>query len=86
MKVCVRFRPQNKIEKAKNAWMVTKFEETGTLVEIVHPDTKKYPKPIKFPFDRVFNHQTPQPLVFEYGAKNLVDQIFDGFNATIFAC
>lgn len=85
IRVICRFRPQNKYEKAKNAYIVVRVSDDHTACLVSHPDTTKQPKPLTFNFDCVFDWTSTQLEVFEFSAKHLVDQIFDGFNATIFA-
>ncbi|KAH0164161.1 kinesin-domain-containing protein, partial [Aureobasidium melanogenum] len=38
-----------------------------------------------FTFDRVFDDNTTQAEVYEATTKNLLDSVFDGYNATVFA-
>jgi len=56
------------------------FKERGFLP----PGTKRY-KDRRFLFDRVFDMDAQQRDVFEETAKPLLDGLFDGFNATLFA-
>ncbi|KIJ56657.1 hypothetical protein M422DRAFT_22805 [Sphaerobolus stellatus SS14] len=56
------------------------FKERGFLP----PGTKRY-KDRRFLFDRVFDTDAQQRDVFEETAKPLLDGLFDGYNATVFA-
>lgn len=56
------------------------FKERGFLP----PGTKRY-KDRRFLFDRVFDMNAPQEEVFEETVKPLLDRLFDGYNATVFA-
>lgn len=56
------------------------FKERGFLP----PGTKRY-KDRRFLFDRVFDMETQQGDVFEETTKPLLDGLFDGYNATVFA-
>lgn len=85
IKVLCRFRPQNSREKAANAYIVVRVSDDHTLCEVTHPDKSKQPKPLTFNFDCVFDWVSTQTEVYEHAASHLVEQIFDGFNATIFA-
>ncbi|KAF8897270.1 kinesin-like protein [Infundibulicybe gibba] len=48
------------------------------------PGTKRY-KDKRFMFDRVFNHDARQQDVYEATSQPLLQGIFDGYNATVFA-
>ncbi|KAH8118349.1 kinesin-domain-containing protein [Phellopilus nigrolimitatus] len=56
------------------------FTERG----FVPPGTKRY-KDKRFMFDRVFDSDARQVDVYEATSRPLLDGLFDGFNATIFA-
>ena len=81
-----RFRPMNTREKELNTRNIMTFDNNNTSVSIEHPDKKHHPKPLEFTFDYIFSPKTTQVEVFEFGAGRLVDNMFDGYNATIFAC
>eukprot|EP01084_Bolivina_argentea_P109665 196008_1 len=83
--VLCRFRPQNSREKAANAYIVVQVSDCHTLCVVTHPDKSKQPKPLSFNFDCVFDWTSTQTEVYEHAASHLVEQVFDGFNATIFA-
>ena len=85
IKVITRFRPQNGREKAANAFIVVKVSDCHTMCQVTHPDKSKQPKPLTFNFDCVFDWTSTQSETYEHAASHLVEQIFDGFNATIFA-
>ncbi|KZO97986.1 kinesin-domain-containing protein [Calocera viscosa TUFC12733] len=48
------------------------------------PGSKRY-KDQRYKFDRVFDERASQQEVFEHTTKSLLDGIFNGFNATVFA-
>eukprot|EP01087_Luapelamoeba_hula_P008087 TRINITY_DN2008_c0_g1_i2.p1 TRINITY_DN2008_c0_g1~~TRINITY_DN2008_c0_g1_i2.p1 ORF type:complete len:485 (-),score=96.29 TRINITY_DN2008_c0_g1_i2:112-1566(-) len=77
IKVVCRFRPSNSKEKAKGATEVVHFDDPQTL-RIVGATNHK------FDFDRVFTPAESQKEVFDYAAKPVVDDIFKGYNGTIF--
>lgn len=56
------------------------FKERGFLP----PGTKRY-KDRRFLFDRVFDMEAQQGDVFEETTKPLLNGLFDGYNATVFA-
>ena len=82
-KVIVRFRPQNKLEKSVKGHICIKISPDKTLCEIENP--KAGQPAVPFVFDKCFGVDTPQAEVYEHAASHLVKEIFEGFNATIFA-
>lgn len=48
------------------------------------PGTKRY-KDKRFMFDRVFTHDSRQEEVYQATSQPLLQGLFDGFNATVFA-
>ncbi|KZT62930.1 kinesin-domain-containing protein [Calocera cornea HHB12733] len=48
------------------------------------PGSKRY-KDQRYKFDRVFDERAGQQEVFEHTTKRLLDGVFNGFNATVFA-
>lgn len=56
------------------------FVERG----FVPPGTKRY-KDKRFMFDRVFRHESSQQEVFDGTARPLLNNLLDGYNATVFA-
>ena len=85
IKVICRFRPQNSREKKEGGFRVVRVSDCHTMCEVTHPDKSKQPKPCNFNFDCVFDWTSTQIEVYDNAAKHLVEQIFEGFNATIFA-
>ena len=77
-----RFRPMNRIEEGKGSRNVARFDEDGTAVHLQQEDS---PQPITFTFDRVFNPRSLQSEVYEYAAKPLIEDLFQGYYATVFA-
>ena len=78
----VRFRPPNSREKEE--------KKDKNVIEIQKPHSvfvsePNRPEPHRFSFDYVFGPQTPQVALFEKAAKPLIENVFQGFNATIFA-
>lgn len=39
----------------------------------------------RYVFDRVFNQEATQSMVFEHSVKPLLGGVLDGYNATVFA-
>lgn len=56
------------------------FVERG----FVPPGTKRY-KDKRFMFDRVFRHESSQQEVYDGTARPLLNNLLDGYNATVFA-
>lgn len=56
------------------------FEQKG----FAPPGTKRY-KDIRYAFDRVFGEDARQVELYEGSVQPLLDGLFDGFNATVFA-
>eukprot|EP00041_Stephanoeca_diplocostata_P025141 m.651651 g.651651 ORF g.651651 m.651651 type:complete len:947 (+) comp22679_c0_seq3:196-3036(+) len=79
VKVVVRFRPQQERELLKGGLPVCKFDSSGKTVSM--NGTKK----AAFTFDRVFNMDTTQEMIYEYAAKPIVEDVLKGYNGTIFA-
>lgn len=48
------------------------------------PGSKRY-KDKRFIFDRVLDHDSTQQGVYESTSKPLLQNVLDGFNATVFA-
>jgi len=80
--VCCRFRPPNKAEKQSGSTNVLSIQE-NKIVSINMPGSTG--KPVQFGFDHVFSWESSQEEVFEYTAKPLVQEVFNGYNTTIFA-
>lgn len=74
IKVVCRFRPPNKIELANNGGeSIVQIDEEGTTVKLQSQEAMKGPDAQGFTFDRVFQMDTKQEEVFEYGVKGIVD-------------
>ncbi|GAA5837885.1 hypothetical protein JCM11251_004689 [Rhodosporidiobolus azoricus] len=86
IKVVCRFRPPNKLELAQaGGQSIVNIDEEGTTVKLSSQEGMKGPDAQGFTFDRVFQMETKQEEVFEYGIKGIVDDVMDGYNGTVFA-
>ncbi|GAA5893338.1 hypothetical protein JCM6882_008008 [Rhodosporidiobolus microsporus] len=86
IKVVCRFRPPNKLELAQaGGESIVQIDEEGTNVKLRGQEGMKGPDAQGFTFDRVFQMETKQEEVFEYGVKGIVDDVMDGYNGTVFA-
>lgn len=82
VRVFCRFRPFNKREIALGADQGVEINLRPGQVELVEPSTGKKRE---FPVDHCFGGDCHQLDVFNRIAAQSVDDIFDGFNGTIFA-
>lgn len=83
VKVMVRARPMNSREKGLKAESVIQvFDDRGEIT-ITNPTEKENKK--TFTFDAVFDEDSLQSGVYEKSAFNIVNNIFEGYNGTIFA-
>uniref|UniRef100_A0A7S3Z776 Kinesin motor domain-containing protein n=1 Tax=Lotharella globosa TaxID=91324 RepID=A0A7S3Z776_9EUKA len=83
VRVFVRCRPFNKLEKSKNCDRVVFIKKEVNQVQIKVPGEKDRP-PKNFTFDGVYNPGT-QVEVYDETSHQLVSNVIDGFNGTIFA-
>jgi len=82
VKVCARFRPPNRIEKGKKQDKIVVFctEDNKGIQVQVGANQKKM-----FAFDRIFMPGCSQEEVYQYSGAELVDEVMNGFNITMFA-
>ncbi|KAJ1020485.1 hypothetical protein NDA13_005802 [Ustilago tritici] len=85
IKVVCRFRPPNSIEQREGSDIVVDFSHDGSLVKMTRGASTSGPEAGGFVFDRVFPMNTMQRDVFEFGIKETVDDVLNGYNGTIFA-
>ncbi|PWN51431.1 kinesin heavy chain [Violaceomyces palustris] len=85
VKVVCRFRPPNALELREGGEIVVDFDHDGTLVKMTKGSGSSGPEANGFAFDRVFPMGTKQKDVFEFGIKETVDDVLNGYNGTIFA-
>ncbi|KAK0547549.1 hypothetical protein OC846_004804 [Tilletia horrida] len=81
VKVVTRFRPPNSLEMREGGDIVVDFEEDTTL----KIKGASGAEAAGFTFDRVFPMTTKQKDVFEYGIKETVSDVINGYNGTVFA-
>ncbi|XP_058249004.1 kinesin heavy chain [Hemibagrus wyckioides] len=75
VKVMCRFRPLNESEITRGDKYIPKFKGEDTVVISGKP----------YVFDRVLPPNTTQELVYDACAKQIVKDVLDGYNGTIFA-
>ncbi|KAK7467134.1 hypothetical protein VKT23_004193 [Stygiomarasmius scandens] len=85
IKVVCRFRPPNSIEQREGGEIVVSFDDNLTSVQLRSQQLATGPERDGFTFDRVFPMGTKQQEVFDYGVKDIVKDVLDGYNGTVFA-
>ncbi|KAI0054096.1 kinesin heavy chain [Auriscalpium vulgare] len=85
IKVICRFRPTNSIEQREGSEIVVAFEDSLQTVQLRSAQISSGPEKDGFTFDRVFPMGTKQQEVFDYGVKDIVKDVLDGYNGTVFA-
>ncbi|GAA5977159.1 hypothetical protein JCM5350_003241 [Sporobolomyces pararoseus] len=86
IKVVCRFRPPNALElRETGGESIVSIDSEGTNVKLRSQEVMKGPDANGFTFDRVFQMDTKQEEVFEYGVRGIVDDVMDGYNGTVFA-
>ncbi|GBE81985.1 kinesin heavy chain [Sparassis latifolia] len=85
IKVVCRFRPTNSIEQREGGEIVVSFSDNLQTVQLRSAQLGSGPEKDGFTFDRVFPPGTKQHEVFDYGVKDIVKDVLDGYNGTIFA-
>ncbi|KAL0220629.1 hypothetical protein RCL1_000483 [Eukaryota sp. TZLM3-RCL] len=94
IKVVIRVRPENQRELTGHYRTVVRVlddrvicfdpDDAASTRRVLIPGDRR-PKDSKFAFDRVYNSEATQLEVYEGTAKELINDIFQGFNATVFA-
>ena len=95
--IVVRVRPLNSNEKEDSDYKTIKVISNNSLIvsipteysfeeknKVNHIKVTKE-KQSKFEFDFVFDENTSQSQVYEYTTFNLIEQIIEGYNATVLA-
>ncbi|XP_006458111.1 hypothetical protein AGABI2DRAFT_63424 [Agaricus bisporus var. bisporus H97] len=85
IKVVCRFRPVNAIETREGGEVVVSFDGNLQSVQMKSAQLSSGPEKDGFTFDRVFPMGTKQTEIFEYGVKDIVKDVLDGYNGTVFA-
>lgn len=80
IRVVVRFRPQNSLEKKMGGKIAMQVSPDGSVARMLHPKQN-----LDFVFDRVFNFDSTQPQVYKYSVSHMIEAIMQGFNSTVFA-
>ncbi|KAK4057209.1 hypothetical protein OIO90_001704 [Microbotryomycetes sp. JL221] len=86
IKVVCRFRPPNALElRETGGESIVQIDPDGTNVKLKSQELMKGPDAQGFTYDRVFQMDTKQVEVFEFGIKGIVDDVMNGYNGTVFA-
>ena len=82
VKVIVRMRPLNSLEKSKNCQVIIQIDRESNSCTIQNPKTSI---PKSFTFDSVFDIGISQQELYDETAFPLVESVIEGYNGTIFA-
>ncbi|KAH9001249.1 kinesin heavy chain [Lactarius akahatsu] len=85
IKVICRFRPPNALEIREGSEVIVSFDDNLQTVQLRSAQVSSGPEKDGFTFDRVFPVGTKQDEVFDYGVKEIVKDVLDGYNGTVFA-
>ncbi|KAF8136371.1 kinesin heavy chain, partial [Boletus edulis] len=80
-----RFRPPNALELREGGEIVVSFSDNLQTVMMRNSQAVSGPEKDGFTLDRVFPMGTKQHEVFDYGVKDIVRDVLDGYNGTVFA-
>ncbi|KAG6376163.1 kinesin heavy chain [Boletus reticuloceps] len=80
-----RFRPPNALELREGGEIVVSFSDNLQTVMMRSSQAVSGPEKDGFTLDRVFSMGTKQHEVFDYGVKDIVRDVLDGYNGTVFA-
>ena len=92
--IAVRVRPLNKKEKEESNYKTIKVILNKTLIISIPTEYSfKEKEPIQiikekqssYEYDIVFDENSSQSEVYKYTSYNLIDQILEGYNATVLA-
>ena len=83
--VVCRMRPLNQVEISEGGKLCVEFDNDGKTVKVVSDDAVRAKNPHKFAFDRVFQMDCTQAMLYDETAKPIIESVLDGFNGTIFA-
>lgn len=82
IRVCARFRPQNKLEQKHGAVICVRLDDD--IAAHVYSDARGVSENHTFTFDQVFGTESSQLDVYKSTAKPLVESALRGYNCTCF--
>ena len=83
VKVVIRCRPLSKNEMAAGHEVVVKMNCNTGEIMVHKPSTDEAPK--QFTFDMAFDWTLSQELIYNKCASNIIENVLEGYNGTIFA-
>ncbi|WRT66891.1 uncharacterized protein IL334_003854 [Kwoniella shivajii] len=84
IKVVCRFRPMNRMETESRSETCMDISSDFTTVQLKNSTSLAGPEKDGFTFDRVFDTNTKQNDIFDWGVKGIVEDVMTGFNGTLF--
>ncbi|WWC85238.1 uncharacterized protein L201_000100 [Kwoniella dendrophila CBS 6074] len=84
IKVVCRFRPMNRMETESKSETCVDISTDLTTVQLKNSTSLAGPEKDGFTFDRVFDTNTQQHDIFDWGVKGIVEDVMTGFNGTLF--
>ncbi|KAJ2707511.1 hypothetical protein FB645_000687 [Coemansia sp. IMI 203386] len=78
IKVIARFRPTNSLEKKSGSTSVVEIQNETTVGIKCDEHTGT------FAYDRVFGSDTNQSMIYNYAIRDTLEDIFNGYNGTVF--
>jgi hypothetical protein len=82
VKVAIRVRPMNALEKKNNSTNCVEVDKTNNQVSVIKAEANDSKA---FQFDFVYPPGTPQRQVYDDIGFPLIESVFEGYNGTIFA-
>ncbi len=83
VRVLVRCRPLNSRERDLQCKIVVEIDEGSGTVRLLRPDSADPPK--QFTFDGAYDLNSNTKQIYEDLAFPLVENVLQGYNATVFA-
>ncbi|KAG7783872.1 hypothetical protein KL910_000477 [Ogataea haglerorum] len=78
IKVIVRFRPENEMEKASGATNCVEYHSDNQSISVTVASNTS-----NFTFDRIFSEDTEQEEIFNYSVRQTTDDLALGYNGTV---
>lgn len=85
VKVGVRIRPLNVQELNGSSNKISIISENGKYI-LTKPSSQQTTKKHHYEYDWAFDENSNTKRIYELTCRPLIENIFDGFNATFFAC
>jgi hypothetical protein len=83
IQVIVRCRPFNEKEKRESRIGIVDLDQNTRQVSVKNPNSNEIEK--LYTFDAVYDEKTQQKFFYDESCFSLVENVLEGFNATIFA-